>query len=127
MVPRQDCSGLTVRHAPSCSMSRHLPAGWHAAAPFTRPTEHAASTRFAARVLMAFFTRSTRRVADIVGRVFNRFAAVTVGLLLIVVGVGMMVTIVMLPVGVILDLLGVLILVGGLFAPDQRTERNTEQ
>ena len=76
---------------------------------------------------MAFFTRSTRRVADIVGRVFNRFAAVAVGLLLIVVGVGMMVTIVMLPVGVILDLLGVLILVGGLFAPDQRTERNTEQ
>jgi len=91
-----------------------------------RPTEHAASTRFAAHVLMAFFTRSTRRVADIVGRVFNRFAAVTVGLVLIVVGLGMMVTIVMLPVGVILDLLGVLILVGGLFAPDQPAQRHDE-
>ena len=75
---------------------------------------------------MGFFTRSTSRVAQIVGRVFTRFAAVTIGLILIILGLGMMVTIVMLPVGVILDLLGVMILVGGLFAPDQRTEQHSD-
>ena len=43
-------------------------------------------------------------------------AAVSIGLLLMVVGLGMGVTMVMLPAGIVLGLLGTAILVAGLFA-----------
>ena len=43
-------------------------------------------------------------------------AAVIIGLLLMVIGLGMGVTMVMLPVGIVVGLLGTAILVGGLFA-----------
>ena len=62
------------------------------------------------------------------GRLFLEFthflehaATVFVGLVLIVVGLGLGVTMIMLPVGVVVGLLGVLLVVGGLFARiDQR-------
>jgi len=47
-----------------------------------------------------------------------RLAAVIIGCIGMVVGVGMMVTIVMLPAGVVVALLGVAIFVAGIFAPD---------
>ena len=47
---------------------------------------------------------------------FVHTAAVIVGLVLMVVGLGMGVTMVLLPFGIVLGLLGVAILVGGLFA-----------
>jgi len=68
-------------------------------------------------------SRSNRRVADIIGRLFNRFVAVTVGVVLMIVGLGMMVTIVAFPVGVVLALLGVLIFVYGLLTPEGGAER----
>ena len=42
-------------------------------------------------------------------------AAILLGFVLIIVGLGMGVTMVMLPVGIVIGLLGVAILVGGLF------------
>jgi hypothetical protein len=81
------------------------------------------STRFAAIVGMRLLSRSAHRVADIVGRLFGRLAAVIIGFIMMVVGLGMTASIVMLPVGVVLLLLGVLIFVGGIFVPDDRSER----
>jgi hypothetical protein len=46
---------------------------------------------------------------------FAHIAAVIIGFLLMVIGLGMGVTMVMLPVGIVLGLLGTAILVGGLF------------
>ena len=57
------------------------------------------------------------------GRIFLGFghflehaAAVVLGLVLMVVGLGLGVTMIMLPVGVVVGLIGVLLVVGGLFA-----------
>jgi hypothetical protein len=72
---------------------------------------------------MTLLSRSVRRVADVVGRVFGRLTAMIIGCILTVVGLAMTATIVMLPVGIVLGLLGVAIFVGGLFAPDARTDR----
>jgi hypothetical protein len=71
-----------------------------------------------ASVDMTLRSRVVRPVADLVGRVFSRLAAVVVGFVLMATGVGLTVTIVMLPVGIVLGLLGVAIFVGGLFAGD---------
>jgi hypothetical protein len=43
-------------------------------------------------------------------------ATVFIGLVMIIVGLGLGVTMIMLPVGVVVGLLGVLLVVGGLFA-----------
>jgi hypothetical protein len=43
-------------------------------------------------------------------------ATVVLGLVLIIVGLGLGVTMIMLPVGVVVGLIGVLLVVGGLFA-----------
>lgn len=48
---------------------------------------------------------------------FNRMAALIAGSILMVLGLAMTATIVMLPVGVVLGLLGVALFLGGLFAP----------
>jgi hypothetical protein len=69
---------------------------------------------------MAQLTRSVRHVTDVLARVFSRGTAVIIGFILTVLGVGMTITIVMLPVGVVLGLLGVAILVAGLFGPNLR-------
>jgi hypothetical protein len=76
---------------------------------------------------MTRFSRSTDRMADVLGRMFNRFAAVIVGLILMIVGLGMMATIVALPVGVILEVLGILILVWGFFNPAERSDEATNR
>ena len=76
---------------------------------------------------MTLLSRSVRQVANIVGRLFNRLAAVSIGWILMAVGFGMTVTIVMLPVGVVLGLLGVAIFVGGIVAPDDRANRPGDQ
>jgi len=51
--------------------------------------------------------------------------AVIVGSIMMALGLGMMVTIVMFPAGVVIGLLGVAMFIGGFFAPDfkQRGER----
>jgi hypothetical protein len=70
-------------------------------------------------------SRSVQHVADIVGRAFPRMGAVIVGSIMMAVGLGMMVTIVMFPAGVVIGLPGVAMFIGGFFAPDfrQRGER----
>ena len=50
------------------------------------------------------------------GHFLEHAAAVVVGLVLMVVGLGLGVTMIMLPVGVVVGLIGVLLVVGGLFA-----------
>ena len=72
---------------------------------------------------MTLITRSTHQIAEIVGRVFSRMAAIVVGFTLAALGLGMMVSIVMLPVGVVFFLVGILIFVGGIFAPDDGSEQ----
>jgi hypothetical protein len=66
---------------------------------------------------MTPFSHAIHQIADVVGRLFNRFAALIVGFILTMVGLGMTASIVMLPVGVILGLLGVAIFLVGLFPP----------
>ena len=73
-------------------------------------------------VRMKFVTRSFHQAADIVGRLLGRVAAVILGFVMIALGVGMMVTIVMLPAGIVTLLLGLLIFVGGIFARDERSQ-----
>lgn len=48
--------------------------------------------------------------------VLGHFAAVIVGFMLMVVGLGLGVTMIMLPVGIVVGLVGVALFVGGLFA-----------
>lgn len=74
------------------------------------------STCFAPLVCMAHVTYSVRSVADAVGRTLGRVTAVIIGFVLMVVGVAMTVTIVMLPMGVVVGLLGVGLFLAGLFA-----------
>jgi hypothetical protein len=71
---------------------------------------------FAAFAFMTRLSRSARDAVDSIERVFGRVAAMIIGFVLTAVGMGMMVTIVMFPVGVVLFLLGIAIFVAGLFA-----------
>jgi hypothetical protein len=50
------------------------------------------------------------------GRFLEHAAAVVVGLILMIVGLGLGVTMIMLPVGIAIGLLGVAIVVAGMFA-----------
>lgn len=71
-------------------------------------------------------SRSSGRVAHIIGRLFNRFVAVTIGVVFMIVGLGMMVTIMAFPVGVVLEVLGVLIVVYGALTPQGGAGRDTQ-
>ena len=51
-----------------------------------------------------------------VGRLLEHAAAVVIGFVMMVVGLGLGVTMIMLPVGLVIGLLGVAVFVGGLFA-----------
>ena len=51
-----------------------------------------------------------------VGRFLEHAAAVVIGLIMMIVGLGMGVTMIMLPVGIVIGLLGIAVLVAGLFA-----------
>lgn len=51
-----------------------------------------------------------------IGRFLEHTAAVVLGLIMMIVGLGLGVTMIMLPVGVVIGLLGIALLVGGLFA-----------
>lgn len=57
-----------------------------------------------------------RRMLGGVATFFEHAATVILGLALIIVGLGLGVTMLMLPVGVVVGLIGVLLVVGGLFA-----------
>ena len=66
---------------------------------------------------MTVRSRSIDRLAGIVERAFGRLTAVIIGFVLMVLGLGMTASIVLLPGGVVLGLLGVAIFVGGLARP----------
>jgi len=61
-------------------------------------------------------TLPLRRVFVGIGRFAEHTAIVVVGLLLMVLGLGLGVTMIMLPVGIVIGFAGVLLVVGGLFA-----------
>jgi hypothetical protein len=50
------------------------------------------------------------------GHILERTAAVIIGLIMMIVGLGLGVTMIMLPAGITIGLLGLAVLVGGLFA-----------
>ena len=68
---------------------------------------------------MTEISRSLRQVANTVSRVFGRLATLIIGFIMMVVGLAMTATIVMLPVGVVLGLLGVAFVAAGMFAAPQ--------
>jgi hypothetical protein len=59
---------------------------------------------------------TARRVLKGIGGFFEHAAAVVIGFVMMIVGLALGVTMIMLPVGVVVGLLGVAIFVGGLFA-----------
>jgi hypothetical protein len=61
-------------------------------------------------------TLTVRSACIGVGRFVEHAAAVVIGLVLIILGLGLGVTMIMLPVGIVIGLVGVLFVVGGLFA-----------
>jgi hypothetical protein len=71
---------------------------------------------FAPLVCMTEITHWGRSVADTIGRALGRVAAVIIGFIMMAVGLGMSVSIVMLPVGVVVGLLGVGLFAAGLLA-----------
>ena len=71
---------------------------------------------FCSLACMEKLSHSARHVVDSVGRIFGRAAAITIGFILTAVGLAMMVTIVMFPVGVLLGVLGIAMFLAGLFA-----------
>jgi hypothetical protein len=58
----------------------------------------------------------SRRLLVGVGRVLEHAAVVFVGLVLMIVGLGLGVTMVMLPVGIVVGLIGMALVTAGLFA-----------
>ena len=65
---------------------------------------------------MPYVAYSVRSVAETVGRALGRVAAVIIGFIMMIVGLAMTVSIVMLPVGVVVGMLGVGLFLAGLFA-----------
>jgi hypothetical protein len=61
-------------------------------------------------------TIRVHRVLSGLGHVLERTAAVMIGLIMMIVGLGLGVTMIMLPIGITIGLLGLAVLVGGLFA-----------
>ena len=59
---------------------------------------------------------STPHLTGWIGSFFVHVAAVVVGFVLMIVGLGLGVTIIMLPVGLVVGIIGLLMFVGGLFA-----------
>ena len=57
-----------------------------------------------------------RRLFGELGRFFEHFAVVVLGFVLMVVGLGLGVTLIMLPVGLVLGLIGMGLFVAGIFA-----------
>ena len=62
------------------------------------------------------YTLPLRRVFAGIGRFAEHTALVVVGLMMMIVGLGLGVTMIMLPVGIVIGFAGVLLVVGGLFA-----------
>ena len=56
------------------------------------------------------------RIALGVTRLLEHAVTVVIGLVMVIVGLGLGVTMIMLPVGVVVGLLGVVLVIGGLFA-----------
>jgi len=67
---------------------------------------------------MKWLSRSNKQMPAVARRLPGRLVAMIAGLIMMIVGLAMTATIVLLPGGVILGLLGVATLVFGLFAPD---------
>jgi Na+/H+-dicarboxylate symporter len=71
--------------------------------------------------------QSIRQIVSVVMHVLPRIAAIFIGFILMVLGLGMSTTLVMLPVGVLLALLGFALIVGGLFVHIDRPEQTGER
>ena len=63
---------------------------------------------------------AVRRMFGGVLGLFEHAAAVVIGLIMMIVGLGLGVTMIMLPVGIVIGLVGVAVLIGGLFARIER-------
>jgi hypothetical protein len=59
---------------------------------------------------------AARRVFGEIGRLLEHFAVVVLGFVLMVIGLGLGVTLIMLPVGLVVGLIGMGLFVAGIFA-----------
>ena len=72
-------------------------------------------------------TPSLRTLGGRIGRSLPRLALVIIGFVLMVVGLAMTASIVMLPAGVVLGLLGVATFLTGIFAPNVLDDKRSDQ
>jgi len=72
-------------------------------------------------------TPSFRTLGGRIGRSLPRLALVIIGFVLMVVGLAMTASIVMLPAGVVLGLLGVATFLTGIFAPNVLDDKRSDQ
>jgi hypothetical protein len=72
---------------------------------------------------MTTLSDALERVGSFLARTLGRTTMVIIGFAMTIAGLGMMVTIVLLPLGVVTGLLGVAVFLGGRFAPDKTTDR----
>jgi len=63
------------------------------------------------------------RLGSFLARTLGRAATVVIGFAMAIVGLGMTATIVLLPLGVVIGLLGVAVFLAGIFAPDPPIDR----
>jgi hypothetical protein len=106
---------------------RPVPADWHELDGLYGGLRGAsASTQFALSTDMTP-PHSIRQIVSVVMHVLPRIAAIFIGFILMVLGLGMSTTLVMLPVGVLLALLGFALIVGGLFVHIDRPEQTGER
>ena len=65
---------------------------------------------------MTALSPAARHIADLIGNALGHIAAVIIGFVLMVVGLALGVTMIMLPVGLVVGMLGFAMVVGGFFA-----------
>ena len=71
---------------------------------------------------MTALSPAARHIAGLVGSALGHIAAIIIGFVLMVVGLALGVTMIMLPVGLVVGMLGFVMFVGGLFVHiDART------
>ena len=97
---------------------QQLPVDWQPSSRREGINACGVSIRFAPSLDMTVVSRLVRQIPVLVGRVLPRTVAVIIGFIMIAVGLGMTATIVMLPAGVVIGLLGVAVFVSGIFAPN---------
>jgi hypothetical protein len=99
-----------------------MPVGWQIRVASLRFVDVALSTVLAGTRHM-MLPHTLDRLCSFMARTLGRAATIMIGFAMMVVGLGMTATIVLLPGGVVIGLLGVAVFLGGTLAQDTPTDR----